>query len=69
MMLARNCRLLRFKRGWSQEVLAEAAGLHSTTLSRIERGLCNVGLDHVEQLALALGVSVTALLEEWRVLG
>lgn len=65
-ILAQNLRLLRFQRGWSQEELAALAGMHSTTLSRVERGVCNIGLDHVERLALALEVTVSGLLGEWR---
>ena len=36
--LAQKMRFLRFTRGWSQEVLAELAGLHRTYISQIERG-------------------------------
>ena len=36
--LAQKMRFLRFTRGWSQEVLAEHAGLHRTYVSSIERG-------------------------------
>ena len=49
-------KLLRVGRGWSQEDLAEAAGLHRTYVSGLERGLRNVGLDNVYALADALGV-------------
>ncbi|HLQ24891.1 MAG TPA: helix-turn-helix transcriptional regulator [Acidiferrobacterales bacterium] len=34
--LAHKVRLLRFLRGWSQEVLAETSGLHRTYISSIE---------------------------------
>ena len=37
-ILAQKMRFLRFTRGWSQEVLAELAGLHRTYISQIERG-------------------------------
>ena len=36
-VLAQKMRFLRFTRGWSQEVLAELAGLHRTYISQIER--------------------------------
>ncbi len=59
--LARRLRLLRAERGWSQEVLAEAAGLHRTYVSSIERGERNVGIDNVERLAGAFGVEIGEL--------
>ena len=40
--LAQKLCLLRFIRGWSQEVLAELAGLHRTYISQIERGQVKV---------------------------
>jgi transcriptional regulator with XRE-family HTH domain len=36
--LARNLRKLREARGWSQERLADEAGLHRTYVSGLERG-------------------------------
>ncbi len=60
--LAYQMRMLRFKRGWSQETLAEAAGLHRTYVSCIERAERNVGLDNVEKIAAAFGLPISELL-------
>jgi DNA-binding Xre family transcriptional regulator len=59
--LAKKVRLLRVTRGWSQEVLAEVSGLHRTYISMIERQDKNVGLDNLERLAEAFGVSIGEL--------
>jgi transcriptional regulator with XRE-family HTH domain len=45
----------------SQEDLADAAGVHRTYVSSLERGLRNVGLDNVFALADALGVDPSEL--------
>lgn len=55
-------RLLRQKYGWSQEALAEAAGLHRNHLGRIERGEQNPSLTVVIDVAAALDVPVEKLL-------
>ncbi len=60
--LAHQMRMLRFKRGWSQETLAEVAGLHRTYISGIERAERNVGLDNVEKIAAAFGLPISELL-------
>ena len=60
--LARNVRLLRVMRGWSQEVLALEAGLDRTYVGAVERGERNPTLASVERLAVALGVAVWELL-------
>ncbi len=61
-LLAQRLRLLRTLRGWSQETLAEQAGLHRTYISGIERGERNLGLDNLDKLAQAFGVTVAELL-------
>lgn len=61
--LAKNLVLLRVERGWSQEVLADVAGLHRTYVSGVERGVRNPTILIVERLAKALKVSASALLE------
>ncbi len=62
-LLAQRLRCLRTLRGWSQETLAEQAGLHRTYISGIERGERNLGLDNLDKLAQAFGVTVVELLK------
>ena len=49
-------RKIREGRGLSQEALADAAGLHRTHISLIERGQRSVQLETIESLAIALRV-------------
>ncbi len=55
-------RELRKAKGWSQEQLAEAAGLDRTYIGRCEAGRQNATLKTVYALATALGVDATDLL-------
>ena len=61
-VLAANVRRERLARGWSQERLAEEAGIHRTYASAIERGGRNVSLIQLERLAGALDVPPGCLL-------
>ena len=61
-VLAQKLRFLRFTRGWSQELLAELAGLHRTHISLIERGQVNVSIDNLEKLAHAFALPIPELL-------
>jgi transcriptional regulator with XRE-family HTH domain len=61
-LLAKRLRLLRTLRGWSQETLAEQAGLHRTYISGIERAERNLGLDNLDKLAQAFEITVARLL-------
>lgn len=56
LVLAENVRRIRLERGLSQEELADAANLHRTYISGIERGIRNIGIDNVGTLAVALEV-------------
>ena len=49
-------RALRIAKGMSQEQLADAAGLHRTHVSLIERNRRSIRLESLERLARALGI-------------
>lgn len=51
-------RQIRTKKGISQEALAEAAELHRTYVSSVERGERNISLVNISRLADALEVSI-----------
>lgn len=51
----RRVRARRQRLGWSQMALADAAGLHFTYVSSVERGERNISLTNIVRLAKALG--------------
>jgi CheY-like chemotaxis protein len=51
----------RIELDFSQEELAERAGLHRTYISDVERGARNLSLESIERLARALEISVSTL--------
>ena len=54
-------RQLRNDLGWSQEELADRAGLHRTYIGSVERGEQNLSLVNIERLAATLEVSLAEL--------
>jgi transcriptional regulator with XRE-family HTH domain len=50
-------RVLRKKKGWSQDVFADKTGLHRAHIGEIERGESNVTLQTLKILADTLGVN------------
>ena len=61
--LGARVRALREARDWSQEELAERAGLHRTYVSAVERGVRNPTVTVMARMAAALGVSLAVLVE------
>ena len=55
-------RALREERGLSLDAVANAAGMATSTLSRLETGKRRLAVDHLAPLARALGTTVDALL-------
>ena len=58
-------RQLRDERGFSQEELAERAGLHRNYVGGVERGERNVALENIVKLAKALAVKPTELFTDF----
>jgi transcriptional regulator with XRE-family HTH domain len=61
--IAERIRELRLAKGWSQERMAEEAGLSTDAISRIERGNRGPRLETVAQIAGALGMPLTKLVD------
>ena len=61
--LGKRIRQLRQAKGWSQEFLADEAGMHRTYMWGIEQGVRNPSVRHLTRIADALGVSLGALFE------
>ncbi len=62
--LGKRVRALRTARAWSQERLADEAGMHRTYMWGIEQGMRNPSLRHLTRLADALGVPLPSLFDE-----
>ncbi len=60
---ARNLRIARKEKGYSQEELAHRAGLDRTYISSLERAVYNATIDVVDRIAVALNTEASALLE------
>lgn len=61
--VGRRIRYLRTSRGVTQEVLSAQAGITRINLSRIENGKAEPGLRTLADLAHALGIKLSELLQ------
>ena len=62
-LLGKRVHELRTAKKWSQEEFAHISGLHRTYIGQIERGEKNISFDNLSRVAVALGVTLAALLE------
>lgn len=60
-ILGNNIRELRIKSGWTQEKLAEKAGISVPFMTQIELARKSASLEVIEKIALALSVSYERL--------
>ena len=56
--------MLRSKRGWTQQQLADMAQIAREHLSRLENGEHEMGLFVLERIAKAFGISPSELLRD-----
>ena len=63
-VIARNVRAFRQERVWSQEELADRAGVHRTYISQVERAVTNPTATAIAKIAAALGVEPSELLRK-----
>ena len=61
-ILAANVKRLRAEQGLSQEDLADRADIDRTYVSSLERSVYAAGIDVIDRLAKALGVTAAQLL-------
>jgi len=59
-----SVRAERQRLGWSQQQLAEEAGLHRTYIGMIERGEKNITLGNIVKIAATFGIEPSSLLED-----
>src|SRR4051812_10319786 len=63
LQLGASIRMLRLEKGWSQEQLAERAGLSYKFVGEVERGVGNPSVETLFEIATALGVEPVAFFE------
>jgi len=65
-LFAANMRRIRLEKKLTQEKVAEAAGLHPNYIGSVERGERNISICNIERIAVALGVTMSELVADWR---
>ncbi|ASA23375.1 helix-turn-helix domain-containing protein [Paenibacillus donghaensis] len=60
--IGENIRILRLKNGFSQEQLALSAGVNTSYIGQIERGEKNPTIKIIEQISVALEITLVDLL-------
>ena len=62
-IIGRRIKFERMKRDWSQENLAELAGINKSTIGFIERAMNSPSIETVEKIAKAFGMSFLDLVD------
>lgn len=57
-------RRFRLKRGYSQEALADRAGLHPTYIGQVERGEKNITVESLAKITTALEIPISAAFDD-----
>ena len=65
LLFGHNVQQTRKKRDFSQDKLAELAGVHRTYIGMIERAEKNITLCNIERIAKALKVEIKDLLQPY----
>nr|WP_058440364.1 helix-turn-helix transcriptional regulator [Legionella brunensis] len=60
--IGNKIRMLRIAKGYSQESIADAAGMGRTYMGRVERGEQNISIQNLIQIAFALNIEVGELI-------
>lgn len=63
-VVGERIRVYRNRAGYSQEELAEKAGLHNTYIGQLERGEKNATLESIEKVSRALEIPLEILMEK-----
>lgn len=63
-ILARNLRRLRLERKFTQDVLADEAGVRQALISELEAGKIDVRLDTLQRIASALNARLAELFDD-----
>ena len=61
-LIGTRIRSLRKEKGWTQEALAEHAGINDKEVSHIEHGNRNITIDTLVKIATSLDIEPSALL-------
>lgn len=62
--VGRRIRMLRSEKGWTQQQLADMAGIGRVHVSELENGKREAGLRMLERLASTFDVKITDLIDE-----
>jgi transcriptional regulator with XRE-family HTH domain len=61
--IGKNIRSLRKSKGWTQEQLAEKAGINDKEVSHIEQGRRNITIETLIKISSSLGLPPSSLLD------